>query len=32
VRIGQELPLADAGEAHRLIESGQTVGSVLLRP
>jgi NADPH:quinone reductase-like Zn-dependent oxidoreductase len=32
VRIGQELPLADAGEAHRLIETGQTVGSVLLRP
>ncbi|TFW31110.1 quinone oxidoreductase family protein [Massilia horti] len=32
VRIGQELPLAHAAQAHRLIESGQTVGSVLLKP
>lgn len=32
VQIGQELPLAQAAEAHRLIESGQTTGSVLLRP
>lgn len=32
VRIGRELPLADAAEAHRLMEAGQTVGSILLRP
>jgi NADPH:quinone reductase-like Zn-dependent oxidoreductase len=32
VKIGQELPLAEAAEAHRLVESGRTVGSVLLRP
>jgi NADPH2:quinone reductase len=32
VRIGQELPLSEAGEAHRLMEAGQTVGSILLRP
>jgi NADPH:quinone reductase-like Zn-dependent oxidoreductase len=32
VRIGKELPLAEAGEAHRLMEAGQTVGSILLRP
>jgi NADPH2:quinone reductase len=32
VRIGQELPLARAAEAHRLVEGGRTVGSVLLRP
>jgi NADPH2:quinone reductase len=32
VRIGTQLALADAGEAHRLMEAGQTVGSVLLRP
>ncbi|MGZ5199105.1 MAG: quinone oxidoreductase family protein [Telluria sp.] len=32
VKIGHELPLSQAAEAHRLIESGQTVGSVLLRP
>jgi NADPH:quinone reductase-like Zn-dependent oxidoreductase len=32
VKIGHELALSQAAEAHRLIESGQTVGSVLLRP
>jgi NADPH:quinone reductase-like Zn-dependent oxidoreductase len=32
VRIGKELPLAGAGEAHRLMETGQTTGSILLRP
>jgi NADPH:quinone reductase-like Zn-dependent oxidoreductase len=32
VRIGTELPLSEAGEAHRLMEAGQTVGSILLRP
>lgn len=32
VRIGKELPLAEAGEAHRLMETGQTTGSILLRP
>lgn len=32
VKIGHELPLSQAAEAHRLIESGQTMGSVLLRP
>jgi NADPH:quinone reductase-like Zn-dependent oxidoreductase len=32
VRIGHELPLAQAAEAHRLIETGATTGSVLLRP
>lgn len=32
VRIGRELPLAEAAEAHRLMEAGQTVGSILLRP
>jgi NADPH2:quinone reductase len=32
VLIGKELPLAAAGEAHRLLEAGETVGSVLLRP
>ena len=32
VRIGKELPLAKAAEAHRLMEAGQTVGSILLRP
>lgn len=30
--IGAVLPLAQAAEAHRLLESGATVGSVLLRP
>jgi len=32
VRIGQELPLASAEQAHRLLETGATVGSLLLRP
>jgi NADPH2:quinone reductase len=32
ILIGKELPLAQAKEAHRLLEAGQTVGSVLLRP
>lgn len=32
VKIGHALPLSEAAEAHRLIESGQTMGSVLLRP
>lgn len=32
VQVGRELPLVDAAEAHRLVEAGQTVGSVLLRP
>lgn len=30
--IGAVLPLAQAAEAHRLLEAGATVGSVLLRP
>ncbi|HET8668007.1 MAG TPA: quinone oxidoreductase [Terriglobales bacterium] len=30
--IGAILPLTEAAEAHRLIESGATVGSILLRP
>jgi NADPH:quinone reductase-like Zn-dependent oxidoreductase len=32
VRIGQELPLASAAQAHCLLEAGETVGSLLLRP
>jgi len=32
VTIGAELPLSEAGKAHRLMEGGQTVGSILLRP
>jgi NADPH2:quinone reductase len=32
VEVGTELPLADAARAHDLLESGATVGSVLLRP
>jgi NADPH:quinone reductase len=32
VEISHELPLTHAAEAHMLIESGQTTGSVLLRP
>jgi hypothetical protein len=30
--VGAELPLAEAARAHELLESGATVGSVLLRP
>ena len=32
VRIGMEVPLADAAEAHRALESRQTTGKLLLRP
>ena len=32
VRIGLELPLASAVEAHELLEGRQTTGKVLLRP
>ncbi len=32
VRIGLELPLADAVEAHEMLEGRQTTGKVLLRP
>jgi NADPH:quinone reductase-like Zn-dependent oxidoreductase len=32
VRIGQQMPLASAAQAHRLLEAGETVGSLLLRP
>ena len=32
VRVGLELPLADAAEAHRQLEGRQTTGKVLLRP
>jgi NADPH:quinone reductase len=32
VKIDRELPLSQAAAAHQLLESGQTVGSVLLRP
>jgi len=32
VRIGAELPLAQAAEAHRMLEEGGTTGAVLLRP
>ncbi|HMC21280.1 MAG TPA: quinone oxidoreductase [Thermoanaerobaculia bacterium] len=32
VRIDRELPLRDAAEAHRLIESRKTMGKVLLKP
>jgi NADPH2:quinone reductase len=32
VRIDRELPLADAAEAHRALESRQTTGKVLLIP
>lgn len=32
VRVFRELPLADAGEAHRLLESRQTTGKLLLIP
>lgn len=32
VCIGQEMALADATHAHRLLESGQSTGAILLRP
>ena len=32
VRIGAELPLARAAEAHRMLEQGGTTGAMLLRP
>ena len=32
VHIDKELPLADAAEAHRLIESRENLGKILLRP
>jgi NADPH2:quinone reductase len=32
VRIDRELPLAEAAEAHRALESRETTGKVLLRP
>jgi NADPH2:quinone reductase len=32
VRIGADLPLAEAAEAHRMMEEGRTSGAVLLRP
>ena len=32
VRVFRELPLAEAGEAHRLLESRQTTGKLLLIP
>jgi len=31
-RVGEVLPLADAAEAHRRLESGQSAGAILLRP
>jgi NADPH2:quinone reductase len=32
VRIGARLPLAEAAEAHRLLESRRTTGKLLLVP
>jgi len=32
VRIGARLPLADAADAHRLLESRTTTGKLLLIP
>jgi NADPH2:quinone reductase len=32
IRIGQSLPLRDAAEAHRMLESRQTTGSTILLP
>jgi NADPH2:quinone reductase len=32
VRIGKELPLAEAASAHRLLEGRQSTGKVILRP
>jgi len=32
IRINHELPLAKAGQAHRLLESRQTTGKILLIP
>lgn len=32
VRIGMEVPLAEAADAHRALESRQTTGKLLLRP
>ncbi len=32
IMIGKELPLADAAHAHRMLEAGETTGSLLLRP
>ncbi|WP_290976525.1 quinone oxidoreductase [Herbaspirillum sp.] len=32
ITVGKELPLSAAAEAHRLLEAGETVGSLLLRP
>ena len=30
--VGREMPLADAAEAHRLLETGATTGKVVLKP
>ena len=31
-QVGAVLPLAQAAQAHRLLEAGETVGALLLRP